>query len=551
MEAITGTEPKRGYHSLEMEEMAMARNGSRARRRWTTAVACLVFVPLSVFVLGRAYGRPSFEWMQAFGARNGEGSSSTLSDPTKDKLLGGLLSPQFDASSCLSRYQSASYRKASPHPPSPYLLQRLRSYEALHRRCAPGTELYRKSVEQLKSNKRTAPMECNYIVWIPHYGLGNRIVSLVSSFFFALLNSRVLLVHVPAELADLFCEPFPEASWVLPSDFPIKNLEKFDSDSPQSYGNMLRNKVIDNGMRFSANATLPAYAYLHLPWYYKEWDKVFFCEDGQQMLRKFPWLLLKSDHYFVPALFLVEEYEAELRRLFPERTTVFHHLVRYLIHPSNTVWGHVTRYYSANLAKADERIGIQVRNLKQEPVPFEFLLGQIVNCSVHERILPSILSAQKKPRAPVSGAKVKAVFITSLDSRYSERVRDMYKEHPTATGELVRVYQASHEVEQRTEERQHNAKALAEMVLLSFSDVLVTTACSTFGYVAQGLSGVRPLVLMKPWKSSLPCRWAESAEPCFLIPPRGVCDKHSGFDKGMAKHVRQCEDENEGIKLFD
>ncbi|CAL9136438.1 unnamed protein product [Musa textilis] len=552
MEAITGTRRSRGYHSLEIAGDAETKGGRKAWMRWAAPAACVLCVPLLLLLVGDHW-RPSFDWFQ--GATHPKGSasvsSSVVGEAAKDKLLGGLLSAEFEECSCFSRYRSAVYRKASPHVPSPHLVERLRRYEALHRKCGPNTELYKKSVERLKSKQSMAAMECNYIVWIPHYGLGNRVVSLVSSFLYALLNDRVLLVHVPDELTDLFCEPFPGTSWVLPSDFPVHNFQNFDKDTPQSYGNMLRDKVISNDMRFSANATLPAYAYLHLPWYYNKWDKLFFCQDAQQMLRKFPWLLLKSDHYFVPSLFLVEEYDDELRRLFPERTTVFHHLVRYLLHPSNTVWGYVTRYYHAYLAKADKRVGIQIRNLKNEPVPFETLLGQIVNCSSKEGILPSV-DLRHPARPAEDDAKVKAVFTTSLDSGYSDRIKNMYYEHATTTGEIVGVYQASHEVEQQTEHQKHNIKALSEITLLSFSDVLITTACSTFGYVAQGLGGLEPLILTKPWKSKLPCRWAKSPEPCFLIPPPlDVCRDHGGINKKMAKHVRQCEDENGGIKLFD
>ncbi|CAL9087700.1 unnamed protein product [Musa acuminata var. zebrina] len=552
MEAITGTRRSREYHSLEIAGDAETKGGRRAWMRWAAPAACVLCVPLLLLLVGD-HRRPSFDWFQ--GATHPKGStsvsSSVVGEASKDKLLGGLLSAEFEDCSCFSRYRSAAYRKASPHLPSPYLVERLRRYEALHRKCGPNTELYKKSIERLKSKQSSAIMECNYIVWIPHYGLGNRVVSLVSSFLYALLNDRVLLVHVPHELTDLFCEPFPGTSWVLPSDFPVHNFQNFDKDTPQSFGNMLRDKVISIDMRSSANATLPAYVYLHLPWYYNEWDKLFFCQDAQQMLRKVPWLLLKSDHYFVPSLFLVEEYDDELRRLFPERTTVFHHLVRYLLHPSNTVWGYVTRYYHAYLAKADKRVGIQIRNLKNEPVPFETLLGQIVTCSSKEGILPSI-DLRHTARPAEDDAKVTAVFTTSLDSGYSDRIRDMYYEHATTTGEIVGVYQASHEVEQQTEHQNHNIKALSEITLLSFSDVLITTACSTFGYVAQGLGGLEPLILTKPWKSKLPCRWAESPEPCFLIPPPSdVCRDHGGINKKMAQHVRQCEDENGGVKLFD
>ena len=64
----------------------------------------------------------------------------------RDKLIGGLLAPGFDEQSCLSRYQSALYRKESPHLLSAYLLERLREHEVLQKKCGPHTESYKKAI---------------------------------------------------------------------------------------------------------------------------------------------------------------------------------------------------------------------------------------------------------------------------------------------------------------------------------------------------------------------------------------------------------------------
>ncbi|CAN6235173.1 unnamed protein product [Urochloa humidicola] len=58
------------------------------------------------------------------------GPLATVPDPS-DRLLGGLLSPDFDESSCLSRYRAALYRRPSPHAISTYLISALRRYEPL------------------------------------------------------------------------------------------------------------------------------------------------------------------------------------------------------------------------------------------------------------------------------------------------------------------------------------------------------------------------------------------------------------------------------------
>lgn len=95
------------------------------------------------------------------------------------------------------------------------------------------------------------------MVWISFSGLGNKILTLASTFLYALLTNRVLLVDRGVDMADLFCEPFPEMSWLLPLDFPIANqFNNFDKNSPHSYGNMVKNITLANSN--------PPFVYLHL-----------------------------------------------------------------------------------------------------------------------------------------------------------------------------------------------------------------------------------------------------------------------------------------------
>lgn len=468
---------------------------------------------------------------------------------TGDKLLGGLLTTGFDERSCVSRYQSVLYSKALTHNPSPYLISRLRSYEALHKRCGPHTEPYNKTIELLKkSGKQTGPSDCNYVVWISFSGLGNRILTLASTFLYSLLTNRVLLVDRGADIADLFCEPFPDVSWLLPTDFPLASqFSHFDQKSVHSYGNMVKNNILE------VDSTLP-FVYLHLVHDYGDHDKLFFCEQDQSFLERVPWLVMKTDNYFVPSLFLIPSFEEELRNLFPEKQTVFHFLGRYLFHPTNQVWGLVTRYYQSYLAKSDERIGIQIRVFDTGVGPFQHVLDQILACTLNENLLPKI-NRQEHVIGTPGKQKSKAVLMTSLSSGYFEKIRDMYWEYPTTTGVFIGIYQPSHEQHQQTENQMHNIKAWAEMYLLSMTDKLVTSSWSTFGYVAQGLGGLKPWILYKPENSTAPdppCHRAMSMEPCFHAPPFYDCKKKIGVDTGaLVPHVRHCEDMSWGLKLVD
>lgn len=466
------------------------------------------------------------------------------------ELLGGLLSAEFNKKSCLSRYQSAFYRKELSQKPSSYLISRLRSYEALHQRCGPYTESYNKTLQKLKSGNQPESSDCNYLVWISFSGLGNRILTLASAFLYALLTNRVLLVDPGVDMVDLFCQPFPKVSWFLPSDFPLKNqFDSFDQISPHCYGRLLKNNNTVNSNRSS-----PSFVYLHLVHDYDDQDKLFFCDEDQSFLQKVPWLIMKTDNYYIPSLFLIPSFEQELSNLFPNKDTVFHFLGRYLFHPTNPVWGLITRYYDAYLARADERIGIQIRVFETGVGPFQYVLDQILACTLKENLLPKV--NEEKPIISQSGNQTfKSVILTSLSSGYFEKMRDMYWEYPTVTGEVIGIYQPSQERYQQTEKHTHNRKAWAEMYLLSLTDVLVTSSWSTFGYVAQSLGGLRPWILYKPENHTAPdppCRRAMSMEPCFHAPPFYDCKAKRGIDTGvLVPHVRHCEDMSWGLKLVD
>ncbi|KAG7032231.1 Galactoside 2-alpha-L-fucosyltransferase [Cucurbita argyrosperma subsp. argyrosperma] len=520
----------------------------------------LIGLPLVVFV-GLVFRNPAADLSLGFaearalervvtnGSSESSGSENGFSRlSNRDKLIGGLLIPGFDEASCLSRYQSSLYRRISTHRPSPYLISKLREYEALHRRCGPHTKPYDEAVEQLRSGSSVSLTECKYVVWMSYSGLGNKILTLASAFLYAVLTDRVLLVDPGKDMADLFCEPFPEKTWLLPNDFPLMDqFSNFNQKSPNCHGYMLKTNTLNE-----STEALPSYLYLHLVHDYDDHDKLFFCDQEQALLSRVPWLILKTDNYFVPSLFLIPSFEHELSNLFPQKDNVFHHLGRYLFHPSNHVWGLITRYYDAYLSSADELIGIQVRVFEIGSGPFEHIMDQILSCTLQEKILPD-LDKEGFSSVPLERPRVKAVLMTSLSSGYYEKLRTLYWEYPTITGEVIAVHQPSYEMYQQTEKKAHNRKAWAEMYLLSMSDVLVTSAWSTFGYVAQGLGGSKPWILYKAENMSTPdpaCGRAMSMEPCFHAPPFYDCKAKKGIDTGVVvPHVRHCEDMSWGLKL--
>ncbi|EOA33100.1 hypothetical protein CARUB_v10016438mg [Capsella rubella] len=481
-------------------------------------------------------------------------NDSKVLDTPRDTLIGGLLTADFDEASCLSRYQKSSlYRKPSPYKPSEYLVSKLRSYEMLHRRCGPDTKAYKEATESLNRDENYADKslngECRYVVWMAGYGLGNRMLTLASVFLYALLTERVILVDNRKDVSDLLCEPFPGTSWLLPLDFKLMKYPygyDYNKEYPRCYGTMSENHSINS-------SSIPSYLYMHLLHDSRDSDKMFFCQKDQDLIDKVPWLIVQANVYFAPSLWFNPTFQTELVKLFPEKETVFHHLARYLFHPTNQVWDMVTEYYNAHLSKAEERLGIQIRVFGNPAGYFKHVMDQIVGCTQREKLLPE-LDTQEVEISKTK--KHKAVLVASLYPEYSQNLTKMYSNRPTSTGEIVEVYQPSGERVQQTDTKIHDQKALAEMYLMSSTDKIVTSARSTFGYVSYSLGGLKPWLLYQPTNFTTPnppCLRSTSMEPCFLTPPSHGCEADWGTNSGkILPFVRHCEDiMYGGLKLYD
>ena len=133
---------------------------------------------------------------------------------------------------------------------------------------------------------------------------------------------------------------------------------------------------------------------------------------------------MRTDIYFVLALFLNPAHQDELDRMFPRKDSVFYLLAHYLFHPTNKVWGLITRFHSSYLRDSDERLGIQVRVFDGD-TPFQHILDQILACTSQEHLLPDVVT-QEPPRPSMAGARWKAVLMTGLSSWYYENIRWKY-----------------------------------------------------------------------------------------------------------------------------
>ena len=352
-------------------------------------------------------------------------------------------------------------------------------------------------------------------------------------------------------MADLFCEPFQATSWMLPGDFPLEHFRDLGEDAPESYGNVAVNRSGSvAGLRF---------VYAHLDHAATPANRLLYCDDHRQFLHRVQWVILRTDSYIAPGIFLNPAYKEELDMMFPNKDAVFYLLSRYLLHPTNDVWGMVTRFYHSYLKNADERLGVQIRVFDGDE-PFQHILDQILACTSQEHLLPGVVVSGGGGGgvAPPPIARSKAVLTTGLNSWYHDSIRDMYWRSPSATGEVVSVHQPSHELHQHFFRSTHDMKALAEMYLLSLTDKIVTSGWSTFGYVGAGLGGLTPYIMIKPENHTVPnppCVRAMSMEPCDHGPPYFECTKKE-IDKiidtgNLVPHVRSCEDVPWGRKLAD
>lgn len=294
---------------------------------------------------------------------------------------------------------------------------------------------------------------------------------------------------------------------------------------------MLKNHTI----KWATTESISSYLCLYLIHDYADHDKMFFCEDNQMIIGKVPWLVVKSNQYFVPSLWLIPSFQTKLIKLFPHKDTVFHHLRRYLLHPTNQVRGMVTRSYTAYLLRADEILGIQVRFLGEGTSPIKHVMDQIVDCTQSEKLLSEVDTQGSQVTTTEKPSKLKAVQVTSLTSGCSKNIKSMYWEHPTSTGEVVVVHQPSEEAYQQSDKKLNDQMALAEMFLLSMTDKVVISASSTFGYVAQGIGGLKSWILYEPVNHTAPdppCGCAISMDPCFHVPPVYGCKGKTGTNSG-------------------
>lgn len=462
----------------------------------------------------------------------------------------GELQPLYDRRKFVAGYQpGAGWTKV------------LEEYEALHRKCiqSVGGNL---NEYFLTGNTSTG---CQFLIADAlDFGLGNRLLTVASASIYAILTHRILLVPTSTRLPDLMCEPFVGSSWRVESEgvfTPADNhpqlwtstntlLHKIDLTQTAG-GDELRNS--SDSEEFVSNT----YASRGEDGAWHPVDR-FFCDTEQGYVKsKVTWVYLTGCHYFLPNLFTVPSFRPTLERLFPDHKMALTTVMRSLMLPSDPVWRHVKEADDVHFNQRvhnefSHRIGIQVRYVggKDQYEKFnEFVNTRIVNCLIENAILQLPLNSSHINDSVTTSStsevnnnvaeveddhsrRQSTVFIASLYDGLLKHLKSMYNSstsarfdedddghhhhllESTSVANPVRVVQLTHGEEQKSG-LDEDQGALAEILLLSFSDDLFVTPSSTFGGIAQVYGGLIPWFIDYDPSSNNSCFHGQTVDICF------------------------------------
>ncbi|CAI5465646.1 unnamed protein product [Closterium sp. Yama58-4] len=304
---------------------------------------------------------------------------------------------------------------------------------------------------------------------------------------------------------------------------------------------------------------------------------LFFCDAHQRWLAGAPTLLLSSNQYFVPALYLLPSFRRALLLLFPTHRP-FHSLARLLLFPCNRIWARLTARYHALLAPLPARVGVQGRFLhnwdaervRERTLVLGHCAGEVVSGLLAGHSVATAVGEGSRGAdgaaggaadassgavggAETAGGMAASVMVASLNAHLAHnlsrllsnhlghpvRVRGAVKpagsdtsssspeEGGTASGvsttssgssggrAVVEVVQLTEEEQQDNSDGRNVDDAIIDLFSLAlFSHSLLLSPTSTFGYLIAALAPHTPA----RFASSSSCPPAPP-EPCYHHPP--------------------------------
>ncbi|KAG0562082.1 hypothetical protein KC19_9G116600 [Ceratodon purpureus] len=503
---------------------------------------CLLAMDMETvdFASARISSRKTAERTDLRNAVNREMKIKPVTRSAHDRLMNVKHDPE-----CLARTQHLLYRRDPERfAPSPAFTKAWNRYVMMHKACS-----HNKNWTHVFLHERGKTDDCNYLIVMEgNGGTGNKLLSLTSAFAYGLATDRVVMVEGRNQFKYLLCDPFPESSWFLPEDFPYQNVT-----DAEGLGVAIQRNFTDTSMVTLRLDHIQSWA-----------DTQFFCEHTHFGLMNVRWVGWSSTQYFVTRLLMVPSIWERLNPLFPSGE-IFTFLSHKVLLPKNELWAHIVRLYFGYLAGSSKRVGVQVRlhgrwNLAEyDPVVFD----HIVDCLQSRDVLPKLTTVDDVSdvmsfaRNGWESSTEISVLVTSLQLKYYDELKDLYAGKPNVNKTAIRFHMVSHLGSQDSSVHQGET-AFVEMWLLSFSDVLAISAYSTFGYVPQGIGGVKALYLNikgEVFPNSTSCFDAYSTQPCTHNPQDPKCegpgDANELHSEWMRHHVRECVDHPGGLQLVN
>ncbi|CAI5986256.1 unnamed protein product [Closterium sp. NIES-65] len=443
-------------------------------------------------------------------------------------------------------------------------LEALVEYRKMHARCVNGVKDWEAFFRDKDNGQHpNADVDgCKYLFWMaPGYaGLGNNLMSLISAMTYSLLTNRAIILAPGTDVASFLCNPFDDSNWAIPARH-YKHVYLMFQKQPRV---MEFARMAANGTQWSKKA-----AFADLRFSYGEEDWKFFCPGVQAAIEEARFVAFYTDEYTVPGFYLLPHLQALLQKWFPDGR-VFLHMARATLQPANYLWQRITRVFHAHLKHHNRRVGIQVRTFYRRDTDTN---PRILECAVNvSGYLPRLFSPDQwdaltaNPDSRMQAIlrnpypRTVGVLLTSLSQHHMDYLHEAFSTHETVDGTVVALHSEGHEGLERAKLRQHE-KAFLEMWLLSFSDQLLVSDMSSFGYIASGLSGLNPYSLNIGFRTAENLNWyinrrpvcaRSSSEPCFLTPPAFLKCDGSEVKKEpleLSTRIRKCLNINRGIEV--
>eukprot|EP00850_Spirogloea_muscicola_P016701 SM000137S00479 [mRNA] locus=s137:316438:321373:- [translate_table: standard] len=447
------------------------------------------------------------------------------------------------------------------HERDPLLQQVVQHYARLHRRCleADGDLGWKFAHEE--------ELHCRYLLWEPPElcGLANRLVSLTSAFLYAILSGRVLLVHFPgADISGLLCNPFLRSSWHIPDSLGMEAIRqkgvRLESFRAAGAPHVDPKRIAERRpyvVKIDVSETAG-----------EDDHRWLGCPKIERALAGVPYVHLWTNQHFAAGLYLHNLHRATLNALFPDRAAL-NRLHWYLLYPVDTVWERSLAIYKKELEPVAGRVGIQIRVLDNTWHPE--VARHVLSCLINNDLLASSLEldplrAAVRSVLPASatvatgtgaaaGKGSIALFVTCLRPEYIEHLQGEFAERSVKDRRLYSIVAQPAQEKEQYHSLEHWQVALVDIWTLAFSDVLLTSPFSTFGYMATALAGIRPYQVSMQVQEGTACEPAKTMEACYHFPPRSVhCSKHGPTSKPpdtSLAYLQQCQDFISGVAVVN